>query len=235
MKEIAMLTRVACFVLVITLGLSACTRPISSSPEKDLSPTAIPDIGQGTDLTPEFPLPRVSPVFPTEITEETTVSLAQATPTASYTIESVNRSTADLPSYARQVGTPRLMANFIQPEAGCNWMGVGGQVFRVNGQPVTSLVVEVGGKLNGADIFHLVLTGNQSNLGAGGYLITLSDQPVASSGSLWIMLYDLGGQSLTDQIYFSTVQDCARNFVLINFAEVNPNGFPQVWLPIIGK
>ena len=41
-------------------------------------------------------------------------------------------------------------------------MGVGGQAFNHYGQPVAHLVVEIGGTLAGADVFHLELTGNQT-------------------------------------------------------------------------
>jgi hypothetical protein len=125
------------------------------------------------------------------------------------------------------------MTNFIQPAAGCNWMGVGGQAFDLRGQPVSSLVVEVGGTLAGADVFHLELTGNETDLGPGGYLIVLSNRPIASIGSMWILLYDLDGQPLSNKIYFSTSQDCASNLILINFVEVNPNFAPRVYFPII--
>lgn len=230
-----MLTRAACFILVVSLGLSACTNPISNHPKENLSPTTTTDISHGTDLPSEFPLPGVSSESPTEMSEEIEVPIDQATPTTSHTIEIINDSTAAMPPYRLQVGTPRLMANFIQPEAGCNWMGVGGQAFSLSGQPVTTLVVEVGGKLAGEDVFHLELTGNLTNLGPGGYLVTLSNRPIASIGTLWVLLYDLAGLPLTDKIYFSTTQDCANNFVLINFVEANPNTVPQAWLPMIGK
>jgi hypothetical protein len=160
---------------------------------------------------------------------------AQSEQATNLKVKSSDASAEDTPPYRLQAGTPRLMANFIQPESGCNWMGVGGQAFNLGGQPVTLLVVEVGGKLAGEDVFHLELTGNQTNLGTGGYVVTLANQPVSSIGTMWILLYDLGGLPLTDKIYFSTSQDCASNFVLINFVEVNPNTVPQAWLPMLGK
>ena len=228
-----MLMRVACIALVVSLGLFACTSPGVSRPGENESTTTIPDTNQGTEIMPTqaFPLPLTD--SPTETSKATDIVQALPGPVSSHTVGVAGLSSTGLYPYRLQPGTPRAMANFIQPDAGCNWMGVGGQVFDIHGQPVTFLVVEVGGVLAGAEVFHLELTGNQTNLGPGGYLVTLSNRPIASSGSLWILLYDLAGQPLSNKIYFSTAQDCDSNFILINFAEAHPNSNPQAYLPII--
>jgi hypothetical protein len=228
-----MVKRAACIALVFSLGLSACTSPNVSRPGEDVSTGSMPDAGLGTEMYPTqaFPLPLSG--SPTEASKATDTVQIQPAPATSQTFGASGVSSTDLLPYRLQAGTPRALANFIQPEAGCNWMGVGGQAFNFHGQPVTSLVVEVGGKLAGADVFHLELTGNQTNLGPGGYLITLSNRPIASSGSLWILLYDLAGQPLSNKIYFSTAQGCDSNFILINFVEANPNLVPRMYFPII--
>jgi len=228
-----MLMRTACIALVVLLGLSACTSPIVSRQGENASNTTAPHAGQGSDKspTPAFPLPLSA--SPTEASKATDVVQIQSMPvTSSAPGASGGISTQQL-QYRLQAGTPRSLANFIQPDAGCNWMGVGGQVFDSHKQPVISLVVEVGGKLAGADVFHLELTGNQTDLGPGGYLITLSNRPIASSESMWILLYDLAGQPVSNKVYFSTAQRCDSNFILINFVEINPNLVPRMYFPII--
>lgn len=230
-----MMMRSACFLLVFSLGLSACVRPISKSPVEYVAPMATLEEGQAAGLTSTLPLSVMNSDSPDETGVVTDIVQTQSEPAPEQEVVSSNTGSVAMPPYILQSGTPRFMANFIQPEAGCNWMGVGGQAFTLGGQPVTRLVVEVGGTLAGSDVFHLELTGNQTTLGAGGYLITLSDRPIASTRSLWILLYDLAGVPLTYKIYFSTVQDCASNFILINFIEANPNSVPQVWLPMIGR
>ncbi len=225
--------RVACMVLVLSLGLSACALSNLGRPGENATPTAVPGVGEGTDIfpTPAFPLPHSE--SPTETSKATDIVQIQSVPSTSQAVDSTGTSSTELLPYRLQIGTPRAMTNFIQPDAGCNWMGVGGQAFNHYGQPVAHLVVEIGGTLAGADVFHLELTGNQTNLGPGGYVIALSNRPIASSGSMWILLYDLAGQPLSNKIYFSTAQDCASNFILINFVEVNPNLSPRMYFPII--
>jgi hypothetical protein len=137
MKEIFMSTRAVCFVLVISFGLSACTRPISTNPGESPKPTRILEDGQATDITSTLPLSVIPTDSPAETSVATEVVLAQSEPASSVKIKSSDASSDAMPPYRLQAGTPRFMANFIQPEAGCNWMGVGGQAFNLGGQPVT--------------------------------------------------------------------------------------------------
>jgi hypothetical protein len=139
------------------------------------------------------------------------------------------------PRFRLQLGSPVGLANFIDPEAGCNWMGVGGQAFDLNGNPITQLVVEVGGRLEGGDVFHLALSGSSAILGPGGFVVVLADHTVETIGSLWILLYDLAGVPLTHRTYFPTYADCTKNFILVNFAPVPANEQPRMVFPLIYK
>jgi hypothetical protein len=123
--------------------------------------------------------------------------------------------------YRIQPGSPVWLPNFIHPEAGCNWIGVAGQVFDKSGNPVTSLVVEIGGELNGIQVQSLSLTGVAPAYGPGGYEVYLGDQAVDSISALWLQLKDLSGEELTDRVSFDTFSDCSRNLVLINFVETS--------------
>jgi len=125
--------------------------------------------------------------------------------------------------YKVQVGTPVETTNFLYPEAGCNWMGVGGQVFSLEGEPVTGLIVEVSGILDGQEVLYLALTGGSPVLGPGGFEIKLADQPVASEGALTLQLFDLSGEPQTPRVNFDTYAgegSCERNLILINYTEV---------------
>ena len=46
------------------------------------------------------------------------------------------------PDYSFQMGTPAALPNFIDTDAGCNWMGVGGQVFSDVGELVEKDVMK---------------------------------------------------------------------------------------------
>jgi hypothetical protein len=121
--------------------------------------------------------------------------------------------------YQLQPGSPAWLPNFLHPEAGCNWMGVAGQAFDQAGNPITALVVEIGGMLEGAPVQSLSLTGVAVALGPGGYEIALGDEAIETNSALWIQLKGLSGIALTDPVYFPTFSNCDRNLVLINFIE----------------
>jgi hypothetical protein len=137
--------------------------------------------------------------------------------------------------YIVQVGTPLGTANFIHPEAGCNWAGIGGQVFDLKGEAVTGLVVQVGGVLSGAEFLSLGITGNSPALGEGGYEVKLADHPIATNGTLWVQLFDVSGNPLSHRIFIETFDVCDHNFILLNFTEVQATIGVPVYLPVVIK
>lgn len=139
--------------------------------------------------------------------------------------------------YVIQPGTPLAMYNLPHAEAGCSWLGVGGQVFGGDTAPVLGLNILVGGTLDGYKVGSLGTTGMETNIGEGGYEITLTDHPVDSKGTLWIEVVDEIGNPLSEKIPFDTVNDCNKNFILINFNRYvlqSPVGsLGSTFLPII--
>ena len=131
-----------------------------------------------------------------------------------------------------QPGTPTRLANFVTPEAGCNWLGIAGQVFDLNGNPLAGVVIEVGGSLNGQPVQQLALTGSSPAVGPGGYVIVLADHPVQSDGTVWFQLLDQAGSPKTGRILLTTSDRCEENLTLINLIEANPVA-SQVNLPVI--
>jgi hypothetical protein len=123
--------------------------------------------------------------------------------------------------YQVQAGSPTWLPNFIHTEAGCNWSGIAGQVFDANDLPVRSLVVEVGGTLQGVALQSLSLTGVATAYGPGGYEVGLGDRAFNSSSVLWLQIKDLSGKALSEPVYFDTFADCNRNLVLLNFIEAS--------------
>jgi hypothetical protein len=125
-----------------------------------------------------------------------------------------------------QPGTPAYVQNFAHPAQGCKWLSVAGQVMEatggspfgdLDGQPVSGLVVSVLGLLNGNVVNQLTLTGLAPDYGPGGYEVQLASAPVASKGALWLQIYNLEGQAVTDPVYFDTKASCLQNVVLVNF------------------
>lgn len=121
--------------------------------------------------------------------------------------------------YITQSGTPLGMENFLHSTLACDWMGVAGQVFDLEGKPQTGFVIQVGGELEGNNILLLAMTGGNTSVGVGGYEIVLSDHVVASTQKLWVQLFNLEGKPLSDKIRFDTYDDCDRNLILINLTE----------------
>jgi hypothetical protein len=113
-------------------------------------------------------------------------------------------------------------------------MGMAGQVFDLDGNPIEGVVIEVGGSLDGQPIQQIALTGNLPVIGPGGYLIELSNHPVQSDGTLWIQLLDQQGDPKTGRILLTTSGLCEENLIVINMMETTPIT-NLVRLPVILK
>ncbi len=119
-----------------------------------------------------------------------------------------------------RVSPNRVPSTIMHPDQGCNWLGVGGQVFDLQGSPLVGLTIQLGGSLNGKPINLLSLTGTATQYGPGGFEFNLGDKPVATTGSLWIQLLDQAGLALSDRVLVDTSNDCSQNLVLLNFKQV---------------
>jgi len=145
----------------------------------------------------------------------------------------------ELPSrfFVVQEGSPVGLPNWAHAEVGCQWLGVGGQVFNLQGDPELNLIIEAGGTLEGQDLIGLALTGLESVYGPGGYEIQLADHTVASQNEVWIQVKSGTGEKLSYPIYIQTFDDCNQNLVLLNLVEVEEPPVPpdpeEVYLPII--
>lgn len=124
--------------------------------------------------------------------------------------------------YEVRTGSPQAIPNIHHPELECNWLGVGGQVFDLNGAPVTGLIIRLGGAAQGISIQNntYTLTGVALNYGRSGYEFNLADQPVASRQTLWVQLLNQAGVPLSEKLYFDTFAGCEQNLILIDFKQV---------------
>lgn len=222
--------------LVVGLILSGCVfiqefinpQPTTTQPlgiTETLTPTSVP-----SPSPPLAPSPSGTKVVATAPVETVTSTIAVTQePSEPQMVLGTSK-------YVRQAGSPTWLPNFSHPEMGCNFLGVAGQVFGDQGAPEVMLIVEAGGTLGASDIFALSLTGNDSIYGPGGFELILSDQLAPSNGSVWIQVFNLEGQALSERIYFDTFSDCQRNLVLINFVESSFAGAPRrSYLPHIFK
>jgi hypothetical protein len=116
-------------------------------------------------------------------------------------------------------GNPVRIPNVVTEDE-CDWMGVGGQVFNLENQPITNLGVHLEGVLDGNPISLDTVTGSVPEIGPAGYVFNLSSKPIASEQTLWVQLNDGAGKALSEQIFITTVEDCQENWVLLNFRQV---------------
>ena len=125
-------------------------------------------------------------------------------------------------SFVVKAGTIKAIPNLFHPEAGCNWMGVGGQAFDLSGAPIQQgLIVQLGGTLEGRTFeTQMTLTTLAPQYGPGGYEFTISDHPIASKATLWLQLLDQASLPLSDKVYFDTYSDCEKNLVIIYFNQM---------------
>jgi len=113
-----------------------------------------------------------------------------------------------------------LASTSIHAELACNWMGVGGKVLDIDGNPLRSQTVQLGGTLNNKPVDRIMLSGNVPGYdGTSGFEFVLGDHPIASTQELWIQLIDNAGKPLTEKISFDTFDDCQKNLVMVVFTK----------------
>jgi hypothetical protein len=171
---------------------------------------------QPTDFTPTAAIeapPTEEVTEPSDITE--TVEVTELPPTE--TPEATPTATPSTPSYTLQPGSPLYLTNFVHPAAECAWTGVAGQVFDASGNPVKNLIVISGqGDLSSSNQW-AAQTGLATDYGPGGYEIQIMDHVEDSTQAFWVQIVGQAGQPLSEQVYFDTFEDCARNLILVNF------------------
>jgi hypothetical protein len=116
--------------------------------------------------------------------------------------------------YSLQPGSPTYLSNFLN-NAGCNWFGMAGRAFGLDGNPVIGLTVH----LEGGGINVDVVTGSgPAALGPGSYEIPLGDHPVETTNVYFVQLRTSMGGALSDVFMIPTHAQCSMNLVLVNFS-----------------
>ena len=158
-------------------------------------------------LPSETPLPAITNTPITEATQAPTPTFTQVT--FPYGLQSMN---------------PHYLGNFSRPELGCEWLGVGGQVFNNEGAVQKDIIIKAGGDLNGAPVLEemtMPLADPDVDIayGPGGYELTLANGPIESEETIWVQLFSLDGSPLSEKIFLTTFDDCQKNLLLMNFTE----------------
>jgi hypothetical protein len=114
--------------------------------------------------------------------------------------------------YEKPPSSPIYPTNYANT-AGCNWLGIAGQVFNANGQPLTGVLVH----LESPNLHVNTLTGAATQYGAGYYEFVLGAMPVVTTATYRVQLLSLNGNPLSALYTIPTLGDCAKNLVLVNF------------------
>lgn len=179
--------------------------------------TMTPDVGEET--TQPEPTSTLAPTSMPEPTATTELTLA---PTATSTLEPTPTSTA-VP-FTLQMPDFYYLQAFTHPDLGCNWLGVAGQVFNKDGVVQKDLVIRAGGTINGLAVVEemtMPLADQEVDqaYGPGGYEITLANGVADSADEVWVQVFSLEGDELSEQVFLTTFADCQKNLILLNFVE----------------
>ena len=178
------------------------------------------DVPQDPTATLEPPTPTSEPYTPTpgitatpSVTPEPT---ATATPEPTFTPTAV--------PYALQQMNPYYLKNFTRDDLGCSWLGVAGQIFSADGQVQKDIVIRAGGEVKGNSVIEeMVMPLAEPDIdlayGPGGFELTLAESVAETDGEVWIQLFNLEGDPLSDKVYLTTYDDCLKNLILLNFVE----------------
>lgn len=164
-----------------------------------------------------YPAPMRIPVTivePTQQPEQVTDSASTSSTSMQFSQLQQSVPGSFLP-YNLQSVDPLYTTNFAHPEAGCNWMGVAGQIFDENMQPINGMVVVVEGVTNNSMIELLGYSGLAEAYGPGGYELVLGE--VNGPGIFWIQLFGEDGKPLSEIYSFQMSGTCEENLAVINF------------------
>jgi len=186
------------------------TTPAVELTEEPQDPTATPEPATPTS-EPYTPTPGIT-ATPSDTPEPT--ATATAKPTLAPT----------LVPYSLQQMNPYYLKNFTHEELGCDWLGVAGQIFNAEGQVQKNIVIRAGGEINGTPVIEeMVMPLAEPDIdlayGPGGFELTLADAVADTESEVWIQLFNLEGDPLSEKIYLSTYEDCLKNLILLNFVE----------------
>lgn len=118
-------------------------------------------------------------------------------------------------------GQPAPFASTLyHNDSGCAWFGIAGYINDLQGRPITGVQIRLGGTLNGETVSQVTLSGTAPAYGESGYEFFLGNTPVASTGTLWVQLYDQADLIISDRIVVNTFSSCEQNLILVNFKQV---------------
>lgn len=226
------------FVLIFLIGLACSLVPLSlrlrlhNSGPKWFPTSAVIEGNLATDPQQNFP----NPFYEAELGAKGEM-FAKLTPQPLLTSTETTAMTEDKFAnsqqfaYSIQMLTPIFTTNFVHLEEGCHWLGMSGQVFDINNQPVEGMVVAVTGKPGYAIPAALAYSGLAPEYGPGGYEVFLGNENLG--GEYKVQLFDYEGTPLSAEANVSVPPGCDSNLIIINFIDSSKSN--SIFLPLISR
>lgn len=189
-------------------------------PPRDILPIEVSAIGSKTPRSLETTQPEVTqtstPFGPATIPAATVTNTAAPLPSATLNpTEDPNR----IYSFGLLGDPLPVLAAEYDPNKTCDWTGVGGALFDLEGLAVKGIRVELSGQYGETLIDLVTLSGTALVYGPSGYEFTLGGSPIAAQG-LIIRLVDHTGLPLSAPVYFDTFDSCDQNLILMDFKQI---------------
>jgi hypothetical protein len=163
--------------------------------------------------------PTLRPTF-TPIFTNTPLKLYTDTPTETGTPEDTATPSPEPTGVPFSVTVKYVDSSIMHPESACDFFGVGGSVFDLQGNPFKGMVVALSGGAGGKSYSQLTVSGTAPAYGQSGFEFALGSKPVDSSGTLFVQLLDQAGLPLSAKTPFDTYADCTKNLPIVRFEQV---------------
>lgn len=221
-------------ILLITIAIISLQITIFLNPKVSFNPFPPYELPEALVIqyptqiaTQEVVVPTSTPEIVFEPTETITPSATSTeifidgTPIAEETpLEPTETPFSGYYAFALRNDINAIESSLIRPNYGCDWVGVAGQVFDLQGRPVVGVRVWLRGTYENKRINFYSLTMESSPYGPSGFEFRLGDKPLNTTGQLSIQLLDQAGIPISERIYFDTFEDCEKNLILINFKQI---------------
>lgn len=158
------------------------------------------------------PLPSTTPTFPPPTATRTPTSTPTDTATPGPPPTGTN-TRAPFP-FTKDPRSPEYMQNFAN-SAGCNWLGIAGQVFDLDGNPVGGGQYRV--HIWGSGIDGRPLVGGSTAYGPAGWEQFIFDAPAVRD--LNVQLETVNGTAVSQVYQVQTRASCNQNLTLFNFIQ----------------
>ncbi len=196
------------------------TLTATREPGVELPPTSTPPPSENTvtsaplgTLRPSL-TPSVTPTFPPPTPTRTPTPTPTATPSPGPS-PTVTNTRSPFP-FTKDLESPRYLQNYAN-NAGCNWLGIAGEVFDLEGNPVASGAYQVHIWDSGIDA--RVPVGGALAYGPSGYEQFLFDSPRVQDHN--IQLETSSGTAVSQVYRVQTRASCNQNLLYFVFVQNN--------------